>query len=107
MSISSEIDTISQNYRFAKRLNLLAKVILFGVSPYYLAKPKPFGESQYTFWQNSNFLAKVYIFSQKFYLLAKQWGFEKCVLRQIKSFLQQINFGVSLLKKLQRLDNTE
>jgi len=45
MSISSEIDTIPQNYRFAERFNLLAKVILFGVSPYYLAKPKPFGET--------------------------------------------------------------
>jgi len=72
VSIDSEIDTISQNYRFAERFNLLAKVILFGVSTYYLAKCKPFGESLY-------FFAKVISYSGKM-------GGEECVLRQIKLF---------------------
>jgi len=56
VSISSEIDTISQNYRFAKRFNLLAKVTLFGVSPYFLAKPTPFGESPYFLAKDVNVL---------------------------------------------------
>ena len=44
VSFCSNNDTISQNRHFAKRFNLLAKVILLGVSPYYLAKLKTFGE---------------------------------------------------------------
>jgi len=98
---------LAKVYTFWQNLNLLAKVILFGVSPYFLANLKPFGESLYFLAKPKPFGESLYTFWRRFYLLAKQWGFEKCVLRQIKSFLQQINFGVSLLKKLQRLDNAE
>ena len=98
VSLHSNNDTISQNKCFAKRLNHLAKVILFGKSPYYLAKLEPFGKNLYTIWQNSKLLAKVYAFSQKFYLIANQWGRKVCIMPNIVIFYNKLILVYHYLK---------